>query len=441
MSAAFHTKHGERNAVMKRAVTLSLCLSLALTWSACASEDLSVGELRCQRVSCATGATSFEWRDQKNSSPEPEPRPELSATHAMSFPCPEGQGCVASPPVMALIERGGARAPVLAVPMLDPSEPEMREHWLWVGRPVNGRWEGEAVLSFGEQPSGRYVPNAMTVPAQRPDEAILALCEPTLHFKVPCTLKVYRYGADYELELLFEDPTAGHVESIHAIGDDLLVLDDYGSMFELTRYAPDGTIRWRQSALNPPPDGPYASRSRGQAHVRVLDDERIVAVAPNLHAEILDVLLLTDSGEISERRQLTRPEYDLGVYLEADGDRAVVGMGGYTVYRYALGAKSSSELVTRYRTLFYEAELFGMDVAASGRTYVATQDGARDEPIALLERISADHASIESMKLIADEDVCAVQSSPGGVLRVAPDESAVYLAGEDCYAEYSLPPE
>jgi hypothetical protein len=414
------------------------------------AENLSVGELRCEGVSCAP--SDVEWVEaSERVEVEDVERDELL------FPLREAAFCSNPPPLSLLandVDDGPAHETIcrseamIAVGDHDHIVATSFTTSIDAKHVVTGvrlaRFEDGVLVRESTELSRetKVVPNSFS------DSFAIASTDTAGEAIVGVTREAGGYGSygqtfyalddDGELSELFEDPTAGRVRALATLGEDIVVVSDYEQRLELTRYTAQGVVVWRQTTLavvEYPAEGATALEF---ASMRVLDGERIFVLVPR--ASLYELLELTAEGELVRTWTnwgYSQDEYYGARLAVAPGGQLVVGVDGYQIKRASLvGGEPRVDLVVKDRTQYYTPAMHGLSVDGAGYVYVATIDGARDDGYSLLERISPDLTQRESFVLERDGQPFVIL----GDMFVTEDQRTLYFASRGTVGKLELPP-
>jgi hypothetical protein len=440
-------------------------LALAML-SGCEEETLAFGEPRCRAVSCApheldeideraktvglsTEAADYVRREEV-----------VEAATTLPTPCPiEGNCTHASAPAMRLLVRDGETS-ALAAGSFWGFRGEPEKIWpegtgFWVGRYQDGAWQSSAFIrSDGPITNPHEGQVAIATDGEAQGEAVITMTElQGAPYEAEHRLRVFRFNEHDELTLLFEDKRAASLNDAVMLENDLLVAGVLQGNLELTRYAMDGTIKWRQTALLAA-NRLSGARTPDRMQIGVFDKDAIAVLLPRGLAAGFELLVLDGSGE--KLWSYTTPlASDLGARLVVDpsGD-LLVAEGGYYVERIEIGDGAERWTVTgRGRNEYYELEIGGFDVGPSGWAYYGTVDGDMNAPIELIERTAPDGSLIdaipvktgdEAFRTLADLDDdtedCGGLLGGVGTLRIDPSEQRAFIVTSWCIGEIPLPP-
>jgi len=450
---------------MNRFLKLLATSSLALTTLiGCEQERLSVGELRCQGVSCAPHhndlVDEMEVVNDEDEGlaglsdaavpgePEHVRLGDVVGAKRAEVPCPFDGNCRRIASRLTRLERDGETS-ALVVSVVQawndeaPDEP-IDQHGLWFGRYADGEWLSEIARGDGLiDTSGSYT-LAVATSEVEPADAVVVVSElfggPTNEHK----LQAYAYGTDDEVELLFEHDEEVRVDDAALIGDDILVVDSFHSLLELTRYTRDGDIVFRQSALASA-DGEISLLGvdvLGQAQLEVIDDDTIVVLIPR--DQTYEIAVLDGSGVVRWSTTVGLPHVSSNTYsaqLTVDDEGGIlVGVDGYSFERFERdGDILRSRGAGRSRSEFYDLNVYGFDTADSGFSYFGTQDGDRDDRRIILERISPSLETVQSARIEVDAECGSPFGFGSGTeLIVEPDERVAFTLNDDCFLELPL---
>jgi len=429
-------------------------------------KSLSVGEVRCEGVSCAPIETvSIETelvtvadveRDDElvpmigemfcnDPSLLSEAAGDGGVTDSLS---PLGGEPGESDPTClmeTMVPLGGEQI-LVATALVTASEPDRIEWGLRLARYAGVELQGESTeLSRELALVPGYLGDSVAIAASAVrGEAIVGRTRETGDYSA-YGQEIYVLKTDGELVALFEDESAGRIRGIAALGEDIIVASEYDLRFELTRYTMQGVIVWRQTTLTLGEDAPegYAT-TIGSSMLRMIDGERIVVMVPRKYS--YQLLELTAEGE------LVRSWLNAGVYGDegqlfvgaqlAAGQPGefVVGLDGYDISRASFASgEPRIERFTKERTQFYTPNVLGLHVDQAGYVYIATIDGIRDNGFGLVERISPDLSRRERF-VIADTTPKGYPFVIGGELLVSEDQRTLYFARGGAIGTLELPP-
>jgi hypothetical protein len=445
MTATSHTKRVE--AMMKSILRKIVAAAIASALVGCESEELSVGAPRCQGVSCAPHENE-EVDYGAEGSPERVILPDLLQTRSVRLACPFEQECAVLATDLQWVERQG-QGSLLVASSVGPVVPEtsveqpLPERGIWVGRYVGTELQGEA---FVEDPPGVGDGAAFTLAfatsSREPDEAVLVVNYESPDYQ---TLAVYDYDDQDRLDLLFEVDEPMHLHDAARIGDDIVVVGDYQSEnVELARYTRDGELVFRQTALRSTAPNLYASfQVAGPAQVRVTDDDQIVVLVPRAYK--YELVVLNARGEVLWSTWVAagfigEASYTARLAIAPDG-AIIVGLDGYMLHRFERDDDGlKGELVQRSREEYFDFDLNGLEVGASGSSYFGLIEGVARKPHFMLERVGPQLRTIESAELQIDGDgPCHWPFSFGSSLVIDSEEREAYAINGACLTVISLP--
>jgi hypothetical protein len=447
MTATSYTKRVEAmmKSILRYVVPLAIASSALV---ACESEDLSVGAPRCQGVSCAPHENEGV-DDVSPESPERVILPDLAQTRSVVLPCPFEQECWSLGIDLQWLERQGQGSVLVAssigpvVPEETPVEQPLPERGIWVGRYIGTELQGE---SFVEDPpelgDGAAFVLAFAASSSEPDEALLVVNYESPDYQ---TLAVYDYDDEDQLERLFEVDEPMHLHDAARIGDDILVVGDYqNENVELARYTRDGELVFRQSALRSTPPDLYASfQVAGPAQIRVTDDDQIVVLVPRAYK--YELVVLNARGQVLWSTWVAagfigEASYTARLAIAPDG-AIVVGLDGYMIHRFERDEDGlRSTVVERRRQEYFDLDLNGLEVGASGTSYFGLIEGVVTEPHFMLERVGPQLSTIESAELqMGDDGPCQWPFSFGGQLVIDSEEREAYATDGGCLTVFPLP--
>lgn len=420
------------------ASVLGLCALLA----ACEADTLSVGELRCRSVRCEPHPL-IESVSSHGKQPRHVTVPEPVVPMTVELPC-RGERCASVRTHLVLLDRAGEQSPLVAIEQELYDEGGSTTGWqIWIARRTGDEWDGEATIELESSGMpGAEVALAVTEDSEHPDEAIVAVSVRTA-LGPAHTLSVYRYAADDELELLFEDEHAGALFDIGSIEGDVVVASRFADVYELTRYGRSGTIVWRQTKIDSTLRAMSGGVSERDVALRVMDDDSIAVLLPRYETGH-EIVVLGGKGEVSGRYVTAIAasiRQGAPVRLAAARSGAIeVAQSGYLLDRASIRDGELNAVTTgRSRKQYYDLNVYAFEVAESGWSYVATQDGLYDERVELLDRVSPERDTIESIPLAAAEPPCDYLLFEETDLRIARDEAIAYVATGSCFAVIPLP--
>lgn len=244
-----------------------------------------------------------------------------------------------------------------------------------------------------------------------------------------------------ELVELFEDDTAGRIRALVALGDDIIVASDYEARIEITRYTAKGTIVWRQTtvtAFETFTEGPINFQDTA---VRLIDDERLILLVPRVSG--FEAIELTTGGELV-RSWMNYTFADAlvnGRLATGPNGELFVGIDGYNIERCTLaGDEPRRDSFRKQRTQYYEPAVLGLHVDNAGYIYVATIEGDLARPFGLIERVSPDLRRRESFVIADDLAPEGFSLLVGGELFVSDDQRTLYFAASGTLGSMALPP-
>lgn len=426
---------------MSRCFLWSVCACL---FSACAGDELSVGDLRCigDGVECERPTELLQ--NSIDVPLETVPSGDAQLKWRADLPCPT-DGCAAEWTSLLAHADGSTTVAIVRQIRLPKG---MHEQDLWIGRfDPDGVMLGEDRLAD----TGPEIVDSMALARGPDDEAVLAVLT---SYAAPYTLTVYSVAHDGKTHRLFETEGADRLSAIAMDRKDVLVADyywpykvDVAPSPELARYRRDGTLVWRQSALRAHSDADLGSDGQLlETSMPLVVDEHgraILAIAEyrgsSLAAVGRDGNLdwSTSTADLEDRG-----DHALLPLLDLDSENHPLLAGpinvgtGYGLERFNvnLGSEMSVdvELIAPVGNDYVSPYVLGFGRDADDRMIVATSKGPVDAWHFVIERTSAQHRQRETF-LIPELDDAFIHG-----IRVAGD-GCVYFWSQTQIGRIALP--
>jgi hypothetical protein len=427
-----------------------ICAPLCALLACGDPENLSVGEVRCEGVSCEPipvehldsegyPADAIEREEVLVPSMGPAFCPAAEIMRDSLQDAPDAARCVNE----AMVAIGDDRF-IVATGYFIPSDSNLITAGIRLAGYTHGELTWESTELSRQAELGNFSDAGWALaPAEAPGEAVLGLTRGT-GTTADDGYQVYEIKEDGELNELFEDEAGGRISGLAALEGDLIILSKRELRYELTRYTRDGEIVWRQTTLAMGGEWNQGQTASDTPALRVIDRERIVVLVPR--ASAFQLVEVSTDGELVLSWMNSGPIFPdgstIGARLAAGPDgQFVVGMDGYDVRRGWIDDEAPVlEWTAKERTRYYRPDVLGLHVDSAGYIYIATIDGNNWEGYAVLDRITPDLSRRESFLIEGPGDEVSRDLMVRGDLVVSDDQRTLYFATGGALATIELPP-